>query len=103
MALPIRWSPKSALHLEQICEYISGDSEEYAAIFAKRIVAMVLAIPKFPEAGRIVLEYNDPALREKIYGNYRIVYRMKADVVEIVAICHGSRLLSNAINDDSVA
>ena len=102
MALPIRWSPRSALHLEKICDYISQDSEEYAVILAKRIVSIVRGISSFPESGRIVPEYNDPALREKIYGNYRIVYRLKASVVEIVAICHGSRLLANVVNDDKV-
>jgi len=99
MALPIRWSPRSALHLEKICEYISQDSEEYAAIFAKRIVSVVRAIPDFPESGRIVPEYNDPALREKIYGSYRIVYRLNVGFVEIVAICHGSRLMSNVMEE----
>ena len=102
MALTIRWSPRSALHLEKICEYISQDSEEYASIFAKKIVSIVREIPAFPESGRIVPEYNDPALREKIYGNYRIVYRLKSGAVEIVAICNGSRLLANVMNNDSV-
>jgi len=50
MALPIRWSPRSSIHLEKICEYISQDSEEYASIFAKKIVAIVRAIPDFPES-----------------------------------------------------
>ncbi len=102
MALPIRWSPRSVRHLEKLCEYISQDSEEYASIFAKKIVAIVRTIPDFPESGRIVPEYNDPALREKIYGNYRIIYRLKSGMAEIVAICHGSRLITNAMNDGSV-
>ncbi len=36
-------------------------------------------------------------LREKIYENYRIVYRLKEEVIEIVAICHGAKLLNNII------
>jgi plasmid stabilization system protein ParE len=99
MALPIRWSPRSVQHLENICEYISRDSKEYASIFADRIVSVVRSIPLFPQSGRIVPEYNNPDLREKIYENYRIVYRLNKGFVEIVAICHGARLLSNVICD----
>jgi plasmid stabilization system protein ParE len=91
MALKIKWSPRAASNLEEICNYIAKDSEYYAILFAKKIIDIVKAIPQFPKSGRIVPEYEDDSLREKIYGNYRIVYRLKADVVEIVAICHGSR------------
>ena len=88
--ITIRWAPQAASHLEQICEYISRDSETYARIFAKRVLSIVEATASFPKAGRIVPEYNDPSLRERIYGNYRIVYRLKGDALEIAAICHGA-------------
>jgi plasmid stabilization system protein ParE len=97
MALKIRWSPQAASNLEEICSYISKDSEYYAALFAKRIIKIIKAIPDFPKLGRIVPEYNDKNLREKIYENYRIVYRIKEDIIEIAAICHGSRLLENIL------
>ena len=93
MALKIKWSPRAASNLEEICTYIAKDSEYYSILFAKKIINIVKAIPQFPKSGRIVPEYKDDSLREKIYGNYRIVYRLKMDVVEIVAICHGSRSL----------
>jgi len=94
MARQIRWSPRAANNFEAICVYIAADSERYAGLFAKRVFALVQAIPTFPKSGRIVPEYGDPNLREKIYGNYRIVYRIKGDCIEIAAICHGSRPLA---------
>jgi|APFre7841882590_1041340.scaffolds.fasta_scaffold17723_3 plasmid stabilization system protein ParE len=93
MALKIKWSPRAASNLEEICNYIVKDSEYYSILFAKKITNIVKAIPQFPKSGRIVPEYKDENLREKIYGNYRIVYRLKVDIVEIVAICHGARSL----------
>jgi toxin ParE1/3/4 len=96
MAYRVKWSPKAASHLEGICDYIAKDSQYYAVLFAKKVVAIVKSLPQFPKAGRIVPEYNDENLREKIYGNYRIVYRIKEEVIEIVVICHGSRLLGNS-------
>ena len=55
------------------------------------------SIALLPEAGRIIPEYNDSKLRERICGNYRIVYRLKNDTVEIAAVCHGSRLLERLL------
>ena len=52
------WSPAAADDLEEICEYIEKDSEYYARIFAQQIVALIETIPDFPEAGRIVPEYQ---------------------------------------------
>ena len=99
MALPIRWSPKAAHQLEAIVEYIAQDSERYATIFARRILQIVRAIPAYPTAGRVVPEYSDENLREKFHLGYRIVYRLTPNAVEIVAICHGARLIDNAMKD----
>ena len=97
MALPIRWAPKAAHQLEAIVDYIGQDSERYAAIFARRVLQIVRTIPVHPAAGRVVPEYGDKNLREKIHLGYRIVYRLTPNAVEIVAICHGARLIENAM------
>ncbi|MFC1670746.1 type II toxin-antitoxin system RelE/ParE family toxin [Spirochaetota bacterium] len=94
MAHKIIWSPKAATNLESIYDYISQNSENYASIFVDRIMVTIDNIPQFPLSGRKVPEYNDDKIREKILGNYRIVYRIKQkDIIEIVAICHGARIL----------
>ena len=45
-----------------------------------------------PLSGRVVAEVGDESLREVIYGNYRIVYRVRQDLVEIATVFHGARL-----------
>lgn len=95
MAQKIRWSPRAALNLEDICNYIAKDSEVYATIFADKINTIIKYIPQFPKAGRVVPEYKNEKIREKIYENYRIVYRIREEFIEIVAICHGSKPLEN--------
>lgn len=87
------WSPRAADDLEEICDYIARDSARYAAIVAGRIVAAVEKIPTFPKAGRIVPEKGDPNVRERIVGNFRVIYRLKEGAVEVVTICHGARRL----------
>ena len=95
MARTIKWSPRAAADFEDICAYIAKDSEHYAVLFARKVYRLVEEIPKFPKAGRVVPEYGDENLRERIYENYRIVYRLKKDAVEIAAISHGSKQLNN--------
>ena len=97
MAYKIRWSPRAASNFEDICNYIARDSVYYAALFAKRVNDIIKNIPQFPKAGRIVPEYEDENLREKIYENYRIVYRLKGELIEVVAICHGAKQMKNIL------
>lgn len=56
-------------------------------------VAAIERVGLFPESGRVVPEANDSALREVVYSNYRIVYRVTPEAVEVVAVYHGARLL----------
>ncbi len=87
------WSPRATEDLEGICEYIGKDSEYYAKFFAQKIVVIIEKTAEFPEMGRIVPEYNQNNLRERIFRNYRIVYRLKPGIIEIVTIFHGAKLL----------
>jgi plasmid stabilization system protein ParE len=66
MALKIKWSPRAASNLEEICDYIAKDSQYYAILFAKKVTNIVKAIPQFPKSGRIVPEYGDENLRENL-------------------------------------
>jgi plasmid stabilization system protein ParE len=91
----IIWSPNASDDLESICEYIAIDSEYYARLFVKGVIKAIERLMAFPESGRIVPEYNSRNIREIIYQNYRIVYRVKSETVEIVTIVHGARLLDH--------
>ncbi len=97
MAFKIRWSPRAVAHLQGICEFIGKDSEYYASFFAKKVFASIESLPEFPKSGRVVPEYQDENIREKIYGHYQIVYRLEKEWIEIAAVCHGSRLLEKIL------
>ncbi len=43
--------------------------------------------------GRKVPELDDPNIRELILRNYRLIYRIFGDKVQIVRLFHGSRIL----------
>lgn len=97
MAGRVVWSPRAISQLESICDYIALDSPVYARIFAQKVVSLVKLLPAYPQTGRMVPEYGLPNLREKIHGDYRIIYRIEASTIEIAAICHGARQLERAL------
>jgi len=55
--------------LKKFAIYIARDSGTYSSIFAKKVNAIVKSIPDFPKSGRVVPEYDDDNLREKILGD----------------------------------
>jgi toxin ParE1/3/4 len=89
----VRWTSQAADDIESIAEFISQDSIHYASLFVSDILAAVERLEDFPQIGRIVPELNVPAVREIILGDYRIVYRLKGEIAEILTVFHGGRLL----------
>jgi plasmid stabilization system protein ParE len=71
----------------------------YASLFVLDIISAVDRLESFPGMGRVVPETNDESSREIIFGNYRIVYRLKSDLIELLTIYHGSRLLDPSALD----
>jgi toxin ParE1/3/4 len=89
----VRWTPQAADDLEAITNFIAADSPQYARLFAIDVLVAVERLADFPNSGRLVPELKDPAIREILFGSYRIVYRVKGDLVEVLTVYHGARLL----------
>ena len=79
--------------LNDIYNYIARDSKSYATVFSKKLYETVQKLKDFPNMGRIVPEVNIPSVREIIFQNYRIIYRVRTEYIEIITVFHGSRLL----------
>jgi toxin ParE1/3/4 len=87
------WSPRSVNDLRETCEYLARSSDRYARFFAQHVVSLVESIPEQPRLGAMVPEYDRDDLRERLFHNYRIVYRLRGNDVEVVSITHGARRL----------
>ena len=85
------WSTPAIEDLTGIRDYIAQGSEFYAAEFIQRLLLTVQKLEQFPELGRIIPEIENPAARELIFQNYRILYRLKPDRIDISAVIHGRR------------
>lgn len=88
---PIIWSPQAIDDVLGIQAYIRSDSARYAELVVRRIIASVERLSLFPESGRMVPERHDPETREVILRPYRVVYRYRGSVVEIVTVFRGTR------------
>lgn len=86
------WAPQAIQDVEAIRTYVARDSAHYADLVVERIVTAVARLENNPRSGRMVPELGDESVREVIHGNYRIVYRLRGDVVEIATVFQGARL-----------
>lgn len=89
----VRWTLQASEDLDSIAKFIAKDSTQYARLFVIDVFQAVERLSEFPQSGRIVPELNDPIIREIILGNYRLVYRFKAKLIEMLTVYHGARLL----------
>ncbi len=70
---------------------IGQSSPEYAQSVVDRLTRRSQQIGNFPESGRIVPEAERPQIREVLEGPYRIMYHIKPDQVDVIAVIHGSQ------------
>ena len=74
--MKIVWAEPALCDLKGIRDYIRKDSEFYARRFVEKIFAAVEKLERFPGIGRPVPEADDENIRELIYRDYRIMYRL---------------------------
>jgi len=89
----VRWTPQAADDLDAIAGFIPQNSPHYAAVFVMDVLQTADRLVEFPQSGRIVPELNDPVIREIVIGSYRVIYRLRGDLAEILTVHHGARLL----------
>ncbi len=92
----IEWSEPALSDIENIREYIGKDSQYYASRFIGKIILSVEKLEKFPELGRKVpeAEDNEGDIRELLFQNYRIMYRVESQRILILTIIHAAREIS---------
>ena len=88
--MKIIWTKSAVLNLESIKNYIAQDSQYYAVELTEKIFGAVEKLSDFPRLGREVPEIKKENIREIIYGNYRILYRIDTEVLYIIAIVHAA-------------
>jgi plasmid stabilization system protein ParE len=95
MAQALIWSEEALNDIRNIAEYIERDSPFYAEQVVERLFDLAEELPVNPKLGRIVPELHDDTVRERFVYSYRLIYELRDEAIEVLAIIHGKRLLES--------
>jgi len=79
--------------VEECTDYIALDHIPTAVKWARGVFEHCQKLSKQPESGRIVPEFKRPEIRELIHGNYRLVYELKTNQIDMLTIWHTRQMM----------
>jgi len=88
----IRFTPSARSHFLSALDFIRRNKPSAATRFRERTETALRRLEDFPESGRVVPEFPDLPYREVVISPYRFFYRIKDNVVWIVAVWHSGQL-----------
>ncbi len=94
----VEWSDPARDDLAGLVRYIGRDSDYYARRFGEKVVLATKRLKEFPESGRMIPEIEVPEFREIVVQGYRVMYRVEATRVLILAVMHGNHDLGSREN-----
>ncbi len=92
--MTIEWTRSAVRDVRNLRNYIAQDSEAYAERFVQKIIEAVEKASAFPRIGRKVPEADEEDIREVLFGNYRIFYRIEESRILVLMVIHGARDLT---------
>jgi plasmid stabilization system protein ParE len=94
-----KWTRGAQGDLRDLVRFIHREKPSAAKHMAVRIKQMVREAADVPELGRMVPEFGNPAIRERIVRPYRVVYLVEERGITVLGIVHGRRLMPEHIKD----
>jgi len=89
----IQWSPLAVDRVSEIADYIAQDDPLAADKWVRSVFDRVKQVKNFSKSGRYVPEINRRDIRELVYGNYRIIYRIETRAVSVLTVRHFKQIL----------
>lgn len=99
--MTVSWTESALDDLRAVEAYISRRSPGYARGMVARLFSRADGLASQPQIGPSLLGYEGQGLREVYESPYRLVYRVAADRVEIIAIVHASRRLPRTLGGEA--
>lgn len=90
--MKVRFTPSARVQFLSALAFIRRDNPQAAAKFRDRAETVLRRLEEFPESGRVVSEFPELPYREVVITPYRFFYRVKGEIVWIVAVWHGAQL-----------
>jgi len=86
------WTRTAKKDLSAIRRYIAADNPAAANRWVARLKDRARGALQAPLAGRKLPEFSREDIRERIVGNYRIVYQVFEDRLVVLTVFEGHRL-----------
>ncbi|MBA4417668.1 MAG: plasmid stabilization protein [Syntrophus sp. (in: bacteria)] len=91
--MKIIWSPLAIDRLSEIATYIAQENPTAAEKWVDTVFRKVEDLQNFPESGMVIPETENKTIRELIYGNYRLIYRLEEKRISVLTVRHGKQVL----------
>ena len=85
------WTRFATDNLQAIYDHIAQTSSDYARSMIQRITSRANQIETFPFSGRVVPEFQVEHIREVFAHPYRIIYRVRANRIDVITVIHMAR------------
>ena len=92
MSRRVLFTPAGRKQFLAALAYIAADDPAAARALRERAEESLSRLSDFPESGRVLPEFPDLPFREVVVSPYRFFYRVKDDVVWVVAAWHSAQL-----------
>ena len=91
--MKVVWTTLAVDRASEVTEHIALDNPTAASQWVEGLFKSVERLAKFPKQGRVVPEMGRSDIRELLYENYRIIYRVESKRVLILTLRHRRRLI----------
>ena len=94
-------TPSAEADVEEIWTYIAHDSEIRAAGFIRQLERQIAALERYPARCPLIAENEllGTHYRHLLFQDYRTIFKLSGNVVYVLRIVHGSRLLDDSLFD----
>ncbi|MGL4461218.1 MAG: type II toxin-antitoxin system RelE/ParE family toxin [Planctomycetia bacterium] len=95
-------SDRAAGQITEAVRWLREQAPEAAERWSEGLRTAIRGLAKLPERWPVADEGagGDPPLRRRVYGNYRILFRVRGDVVVVLHVRHGKRRPLNQTDAD---
>ena len=96
----VEWTDAARHDLEEIADYILRESRSAALRLIERVEQQATTLETMPRRGRVppeLIRFRVHLYHELLVAPYRLIYRVDADVVTVLAVFDGRRDLEEVL------
>jgi len=98
--LRVLFTPTGRRQFLEAVAYIYRDNPSASLSFRNKAEKTLSRLTKFPESGRLIPEFSDLPFREVIVRPYRFFYKVKDEIVWIIAVWQSAQLPEDPESED---